>query len=89
MSKSCRSAANVNAFQCGVTLANETMLEWFLQMITGPSQIFSHQEKFARITPINYGNRLCFRINRIKKENINIKSEEPLKNLKNQQRFLS
>jgi hypothetical protein len=58
------------------------MLEWFLQMITGPSQIFSHQEKFARITPINYGNQLCFRINRIKKENINIKSEEPLKNLK-------
>jgi hypothetical protein len=56
------------------------MLEWFLQMITGPSWIFSHQEKFSRITP--YGNRLCFRINCIKKEKINIKSEEPLKNLK-------
>jgi hypothetical protein len=58
------------------------MLEWFLQMITGPSQIFSHQDKFARITPINHSNRLCFRINRIKKEKINIKSEERLKNLK-------
>jgi hypothetical protein len=51
-------------------------------MITGPSQIFSHQEKFERITPINHGNRLCFRINRIKKEKINVKSEEPLINLK-------
>jgi hypothetical protein len=51
-------------------------------MITGPSQIFSHQEKFARITPINNGNWLYFRINCIKKEKINIKSEEPMKNLK-------
>jgi hypothetical protein len=51
-------------------------------MITGPSQIFSHKEKFARITSISHGNQLWFRINRIKKEKINIKSEEPLKNLK-------
>ncbi len=45
-------------------------------------RFFHIKKKFARITPINHGNRLCFRINRIKKEKINIKSEEPLKNLK-------